>query len=55
MQDKTVTITATLLPDLAQIELVARNPSMLALNEIWARILKVAQGATMMTETTGRH
>lgn len=45
-------VAANIVPDLAQIELVARNPSMLTLNEIWARVLKVAQGAAMMTETT---
>jgi aminobenzoyl-glutamate utilization protein B len=39
-------------PDLAQMELVERNPSMLTRNEIWDRILKVAQGAALMTETT---
>ena len=43
---------ANIIPDLAQIELVARNPSQQTLNEIWARIIKVAQGAALMTETT---
>ena len=43
---------ANIIPDLAQMELVARNPSQQTLNEIWARIIKVAKGAAMMTETT---
>jgi aminobenzoyl-glutamate utilization protein B len=43
---------ANIVPDLAEMSLVARNPSQQTLNEIWARLLKVAQGAALMTETT---
>lgn len=39
-------------PDLAQLDLMARNPSNTALAGIWDRILKVAQGAALMTGTT---
>jgi aminobenzoyl-glutamate utilization protein B len=39
-------------PDLAELELMARNPNMQTLDGIWARILKIAQGAALMTETT---
>jgi len=43
---------ANIVPDLAEMSLVARNPSQQTLNEIWARILKISQGAALMTETT---
>jgi aminobenzoyl-glutamate utilization protein B len=38
-------------PDLAEMYIMARNPSMGTLNGIWARIAKIAQGAELMTET----
>lgn len=41
-----------IVPDLAQMHLMARNPSNTTLKEIWDRILKVAQGAALMTGTT---
>ncbi len=41
-----------IVPDLAQMQLMARNPSNATLQEIWDRILKVAQGAALMTGTT---
>ncbi len=41
-----------IVPDLAQMQLMARNPSNTTLQEIWDRILKVAQGAALMTGTT---
>lgn len=41
-----------IVPDLAQMFLMARNPSNTTLQEIWGRILKVAQGAALMTGTT---
>lgn len=41
-----------IVPDLAELSLMARSPSLTTLNEIWARILKIAQGAALMTETT---
>ena len=39
-------------PDTAEIYLQARSPSFLTLDGIWARIRKIGEGATMMTETT---
>ena len=41
-----------IVPDLAEMDLMARDASMEVLDGIWARILKVAQGAALMTETT---
>ena len=43
---------ANIVPDTAEMELMARSPSLETLDQIWARILKIAQGAAMMTETT---
>ena len=39
-------------PDLAELSLMARSPSIVTLNGIWARITKIAEGASMMTETS---
>ncbi len=39
-------------PDTAEIYLQARSPSLTALEEIWARIQKIGEGAGLMTETT---
>ncbi len=39
-------------PDTAEMYLYARNPSSVVLNNVWNRILKIGQGAAMMTETT---
>jgi aminobenzoyl-glutamate utilization protein B len=39
-------------PDTAELYLYARNPSSAVLGVIWDRILKIGQGATLMTETT---
>jgi aminobenzoyl-glutamate utilization protein B len=39
-------------PDTAELYLYARNPSSAALGGIWDRILKIGQGAALMTETT---
>jgi aminobenzoyl-glutamate utilization protein B len=41
-----------IVPDTAELYLYARNPTLGTLNGIWDRILKVANGAAMMTETT---
>ena len=45
-------VAPNVVPDLAQMDLMARNPSNTTLNGIWDRILKIAQGAALMTETT---
>jgi aminobenzoyl-glutamate utilization protein B len=39
-------------PDTATLELMARSPTLTALDGIWKRILKIADGAALMTETT---
>lgn len=39
-------------PDTAELYLYARNPSSEALTGVWDRILKIGQGAALMTETT---
>ena len=40
-----------IVPDTAEMYLYARNPSLSVLNGVWERIMKIAQGAAMMTET----
>ena len=39
-------------PDTAELYLYARNPSSMVLGGVWDRILKIGQGAALMTETT---
>jgi aminobenzoyl-glutamate utilization protein B len=39
-------------PDIAEMYLYARNPSAVVLSNVWGRILKIGQGAALMTETT---
>ena len=41
-----------IVPDLAQMDLMARNPSNTVLEDIWERLLKISQGAALMTGTT---
>jgi len=41
-----------IVPDLAQMDLAARDPSSSALADIWDRLLKISQGAALMTGTT---
>ncbi len=41
-----------IVPDTAEIYLQARSPSLPALEQIWARIQKIGEGAGLMTETT---
>jgi aminobenzoyl-glutamate utilization protein B len=45
-------VAPNIVPDLAQMDLMARNPSNITLGEIWDRILKISQGAALMTGTT---
>ncbi|HWZ51702.1 MAG TPA: amidohydrolase [Granulicella sp.] len=45
-------VAPNIVPDLAEMELMARNPYNETLDGIWARILKIANGAAMMTDTT---
>jgi aminobenzoyl-glutamate utilization protein B len=39
-------------PDTAELHLIARNPSLTVLDDVWSRILRIANGAAMMTDTT---
>src|SRR5580704_5616088 len=41
-----------IVPDTAEMYLYARNPSSVVLGNVWSRILKIGQGAALMTETT---
>jgi aminobenzoyl-glutamate utilization protein B len=45
-------VAPNVVPDLAQMYLMARSPSGDSLAGIWDRILKISQGAALMTETT---
>jgi aminobenzoyl-glutamate utilization protein B len=45
-------VAPNVVPDIAQMDLMARNPSNATLAGIWDRILKISQGAALMTETT---
>ena len=45
-------VAPNVVPDLAQMYLMARSPSGDSLSEIWERVLKNARGAALMTETT---
>jgi aminobenzoyl-glutamate utilization protein B len=44
-------VAPNVVPDLAELYLMARNPSMTTLDGIWGRVLKIAEGAALMTET----
>ena len=45
-------VAPNIVPDLAQIDLMARSPFNSTLQEVWERIQKIAQGAVLMTGTT---
>jgi len=45
-------VAPNIVPDLAQLDLVARSPWNTTLQEIWKRILDVSKGAALMTGTT---
>lgn len=45
-------VAPNIVPDLAQMDLAARNPSNAVLADIWDRLLKISQGAALMTGTT---
>ncbi len=44
-------VAPNVVPDLAELYLMARNPSMTTLDGTWGRVLKIAEGAALMTET----
>jgi aminobenzoyl-glutamate utilization protein B len=41
-----------IVPDIATLELMARSPTLPAVDILWKRIVKIADGAALMTETT---
>jgi aminobenzoyl-glutamate utilization protein B len=43
---------SNIVPDTATLDLTARNFSLTVLQDVWARLLKISQGAALMTETT---
>ena len=45
-------VAPNIVPDLAQLDLVARSPWNTTLKDVWDWIQKIAQGATLMTGTT---
>ncbi len=45
-------VAPNVVPDTAELYLMARSPSATTLDGIWTRIGKIAQGAALMTETT---
>lgn len=45
-------VAPNVVPDVAQMFLMARSPSGETLSDIWERVLKCARGAAMMTDTT---
>jgi aminobenzoyl-glutamate utilization protein B len=45
-------VAPNIVPDLAEMDLMARSPSNSILTDVWERINKVAQGAALMTGTT---
>ena len=45
-------VAPNIVPDVAQMDLMARSPSNATLKEVWDRIEKIAQGAALMTGTT---
>ena len=45
-------VAPNIVPELAQIDLIARHPSSATLQQIWSRLLDIAKGAALMTGTT---
>jgi len=45
-------VAPNVVPDLAEMQLMARSPSNLTLADVWDRLQKIAQGAALMTGTT---
>ncbi len=45
-------VAVNVVPDIATLQIMARSPSLTTLDGIWKRILKIGEGAGMMTETT---
>ena len=44
-------VAPNVVPDLAELYLFARSPDLAILDDVWARLQKIAQGASLMTET----
>ena len=45
-------VAPNVVPDLAELNLMARSPDLNTLDNVWARLQKIAEGAGLMTETT---
>jgi aminobenzoyl-glutamate utilization protein B len=45
-------VAVNVVPDTATLQLMARSPSLTTLDGIWKRIMKIGEGASLMTETT---
>ncbi len=45
-------VAVNVVPDIATLQIMARSPSLTTLDGIWKRILKIGEGASLMTETT---
>ncbi len=44
-------VAPNVVPDLAELYIMVRSPSLSTLNDVWARVLKIGDGASLMTET----
>ncbi len=44
-------VAPNVVPDLAELYLFARSPDLTTLDNVWARLQKIAEGASLMTET----
>jgi aminobenzoyl-glutamate utilization protein B len=44
-------VAPNVVPDLAELYIMARSPSLSTLDGVWARVLKIGEGASLMTET----
>jgi aminobenzoyl-glutamate utilization protein B len=44
-------VAPNVVPDLAELYLMARSPDLVTLDSVWSRLQKIAQGASLMTET----
>lgn len=44
-------VAPNVVPDLAELYIMARSPSLNTLDNVWSRVAKIGEGATLMTET----
>ncbi|MGA0555083.1 amidohydrolase [Larkinella sp. VNQ87] len=48
-------LTSNIVPDFAEVEYTIRHPTAQGLEEVWGRLMKIAQAAALGTETTMSH